>query len=80
MKGVLIAGVIDERRRLTADVPEWMSPGVVRVFVLVPDEDDESEALDWAIFNGTGCIVELENGIDGSVRIQLDPEPPSTRG
>ena len=80
MKGVLITGVIDEQRRLTADVPEWMPPGVVRVFVLVADGNDESQALDWAIFDGTGCTVELENGSDGSVRIQLDPEPPSTQG
>ena len=80
MKGVLITGVIDEQRRLTTDVPAWMPPGVVRVFVFVPDENDESQALAWAFFNGTECTVELKNGSDGSVQIQLDPEPPSTQG
>ena len=80
MRGVLITGVVDDERWLTAAVPEWMPPGVVRIFVLVLDENDESQAFDWEIFNGTECTVELENGIDASVRIQLDPEPPSTRG
>jgi hypothetical protein len=61
-------------------VPNWMRLGVVRVFVVIPEDNHESQGLDWAIFNGTECTVELEHESDGNVRIQLNPERPPTQG
>jgi hypothetical protein len=80
MKAVLITGVIDEQHKLTAQAPEWMRPGVVPVFVVLPNDDHESEGFEWPMFSGTECTVEVEDVAGGFVRIRLDPErPPAER-
>lgn len=77
MKGVLIVGAIDEQHTLTAQVPEWMLPGVVSILLIIPD-DRGSDDVDWSAFHGTECTVELEEASNGYVRIRLDPGASST--
>jgi hypothetical protein len=49
MTAVELIGDIDDQHRLSAQVPEGLQPGRVRLIVLVPDED--------------GAGAEWENGI-----------------
>jgi len=44
MKAVEIIGEVDEKHRLQAQVPEALPPGLVRIIVLLPDEDETDRA------------------------------------
>lgn len=39
MKAIELIGDVDKQRRLSAEVPEDLPPGPVRVLVLVPEHD-----------------------------------------
>ena len=51
MKAIELLGEIDNERRLRAEVPEGFPAGLVRVIVLVPEEDEAG--LAWA--GGISC-------------------------
>ena len=44
MDAVRVRGRIDEKRRLSADVPEVLSPGPVTIWIVPADEDDAGDA------------------------------------
>ena len=44
MKAFEITAQVDQNRLLQIEVPEGISPGKVRLIVLVPEEDDAGEA------------------------------------
>ena len=46
MNPVRVRGRIDEKRRLSADVPDTLSPGPVTIWIVPTEEDDASES--WA--------------------------------
>ncbi len=44
VNAVRIRGSIDEKRRLSADVPDMLSPGPVTIWIVPADEDDAGDA------------------------------------
>lgn len=51
MKAIEVAGNIDPQRRLSADVPNGLPPGPVRILVAPPGEDDawlQGIASEWS--------------------------------
>ena len=44
MDAVRVRGRIDEKRRLSADVPDVLSPGAVTIWIVPADEDDAGDA------------------------------------
>ena len=46
MNPVRIRGRIDEKRRLSADVPDMFGPGPVTIWIVPAEEDDAGDA--WA--------------------------------
>lgn len=55
VKAIALVGNIDERHELRVEVPPELSPGEVRVIVLVPEEDEAGRrwgrgiAGEWAV-------------------------------
>ena len=47
MKAIELLGEIDSERRLRAEVPEGFPTGLVRVIVLMPEEDEAG--LAWSL-------------------------------
>ena len=54
MKALELIGEVDETHRLQVQVPEALPPGLVRILVLIPEEDDagggwlQGIAREWA--------------------------------
>ena len=44
MKAVELIGEVDDQHRLHAQVPGDLSPGRVRLIILIPEEDDAGAA------------------------------------
>ena len=44
MNPVRVRGRIDEKRRLSADVPDILSPGPVTIWIVPTEEDDAGES------------------------------------
>ena len=72
MNAVRIRGRIDERRRLSADVPEMFSPGPVTIWIVPADEDEGGDA--WV----SGVVEQWDDEL-GDVRQDIytlaDGEP-----
>ncbi len=70
MKAFEITAQVDQNRLLQIEVPESISPGKVRLIVLVPEEDDAGEAWmngisrEWRteLSNADEDIYTLEDG------------------
>ncbi len=44
MKAIELLGRVDETRHLQVEIPETLSPGPVRIIVLIPEEDEAGAA------------------------------------
>ncbi len=70
MKAFEITAQVDKNRLLQIEVPEGISPGKVRLILLVPEEDDAGEAWmngisrEWKaeLSNADEDIYTLEDG------------------
>lgn len=59
MKAVELIGEVDEQHRLKAQAPEALAPGLVRILVLIPEEDEAGSA--WAQGIGREWAAELSD-------------------
>lgn len=59
MKAVELRGEIDDQHQLHADVPQSLSPGTVRVLVLISEEDEVGAA--WAAGVSSEWAAELSD-------------------
>ena len=60
MKAIELIGDVDDQHRLQARVPEEVPAGLVRLIVLVPEEDETGAA--WAHGIATEWADELRDG------------------